>query len=114
MIKVKFQSPLAFYTKFEDFLGMNTSIQMYHSFVFPYLIYCIEIWGNASAIHLDPPIKIQKKSIRAIILSEFSTPSEPLLQRTNILNFDKLVFQRICLMLFKHHIGDVPKPISDL
>ena len=87
---------------------------MYHSFVFPYLIYCIEIWGNASAIHLEPLKKIQKKSIRAITFSEFSAPSEPLFKKTNILNFDKLVFQRICLMMFKHHMGDVPKPISDL
>ena len=45
---------------------------MYHSFVFPYLIYYVEIWGNASAIHLDPLKKIQKKSIRAITFSEFS------------------------------------------
>ena len=37
-----------------------------------------------------------------------------LLPQTYILNFDKLVFQRICLMMFKHHIGGVPKPISDL
>ena len=87
---------------------------MYHSFVFPYLIYCVEIWGNASAIHLDPLIKFQNKSIRAITFSEFSAPSEPLFLRTNILNFDKLVFQRICLMMIKHHIDDVPKPISDL
>ena len=81
---------------------------------FPYLIYCVEIWGNASSIHLDPLIKIQKKSIRVITFSEFSAPSEPLFIRTNILNFDKLVFQRICLMMFKHHIDDVPKPISGL
>ena len=70
--------------------------------------------GNASAIYLDPLIKIQKKSIRAITFSEFSAPSEPLFLRTNILNFDKLVIQRICLMMFKHHTDDVPKPISDL
>ena len=81
---------------------------MYHSFVFPYLIYCIEIWGNASAIHLEPLIKIQKKGIWAITFSDFSAPSEPLFQRTNILNFDKLVFQRSCLMMFKHHIGVFP------
>ena len=87
---------------------------MYHSFVLPYLIYCVEIWGNASAIHLDPLKKNQNKSIRAITFSEFSAPSEPLFQGSNILNFDKLVFQRICLMMFKHHIGDVPKPISEL
>ena len=102
------------YLDADKFLDMNTLIQMYYSFVFPYLIYCIEIWGNASVIHLEPLIKIQKKSIWAITFSEFSAPSEPLFQRTNILNFDKLVFQRICLMMFKNHIGDLPKPISDL
>ena len=31
-----------------------------------------------------------------------------------MINLDKLVFQRIYLMMFKHQIGDVPKPISDL
>ena len=66
---------------------------MYHSFVLPYLIYCVEIWGNASAIHLDSLIKIQKKSIRAITFSEFSAPSKPLFLRTNI-SFDKLVFSK--------------------
>ena len=90
---------------------VNTNVS---SFVFPHLIYCVEIWVNASAIHLDLLIKIQKKSIRAITFSEFSAPSEPLFLRTNILNFDKVVFQRIWLMMFKHHIDDVPKPISDL
>ena len=74
---------------------------MYHSFVFPYLIYCIEKWGNASVIHLDLLKKIFKKSIPAKTLSKFLTPSEPLFQRTDILNFDKLVFQKICLMMYK-------------
>ena len=41
---------------------------MYHSFVFPYLIYCVEIWGNASAIHLDPFKKILKKTMHQINL----------------------------------------------
>ena len=113
-VKRKISKSIGILYKIRRFLDMNTLIQMYHSFVFPYLIYCVEIWGNASAIHLDPLKKIQKKSIRAITFSEFSAPSEPLFQRSNILNFDKLVFQRICLMMFKHHIGVVPKPISDL
>ena len=113
-VKRKISKSIGILYKIRRFLNMNTLIQMYHSFVFPYLIYCVEIWGNASTIHLDPLKKIQKKSFRAITFSEFSAPSEPLFQRSNILNFDKLVFQRICLMMFKHHIGVVPKPISDL
>ena len=47
------------------------------------------IWGNESAIHLDPLKIIKKKSIRAITFSEFSDSSEPLFQRSNILNSDK-------------------------
>ena len=31
-------------------------LQLYHSFVTPYLIYYLEIWGNASDIHLQPLI----------------------------------------------------------
>ena len=38
--------------------------QMYYTFVFPYLIYCCEIWGNTSHTCLDPIIKYQKKIIR--------------------------------------------------
>ena len=80
---------------------MNTLTQMCHSFVFLYLSYCIEIWGYATAKHLDPFIQFQKKSTRAKTFSELSAPSDPLFQRTNILSFDKSV-------------GDLPKPISDL
>ena len=33
-------------------------LNIYYSFVFPYLIiYCIEILGNASSVHLDALIK---------------------------------------------------------
>ena len=34
---------------------------MYFTFIYPYLIYCIEVWGNAHQTYLDPLIKIQKK-----------------------------------------------------
>ena len=59
-VKNKISKSIGILYKIRRFLDMNTLIQMYHSFVFPYLIYFIEIWGNASAIHLEPLIKIQK------------------------------------------------------
>ena len=33
----------------------NTSVLiiLYNAFVFPYLIYCVEIWGNALSIHIQ-------------------------------------------------------------
>ena len=41
-------------------------MNLYYSLVFPYLIYCNEIWGNASSVLLDPIIKIQKRCVRII------------------------------------------------
>ena len=32
-------------------LKIKVLLQLYHSFVYPYLIYCSEVWGNASDIH---------------------------------------------------------------
>ena len=33
-------------------------INLYHAFVFPYLIYCVEVWGNALSKHVQPLIKL--------------------------------------------------------
>ena len=81
-------------------------------FLILYPVYCIEIWGNASALHLDALIKIQKKCFRTISFSEFLAPTHPLFERLNNLKFDNLVIQRISLLMYKYSIGEVPSPIS--
>ena len=35
------------------------------------MIYCIEVWGNASSIHIHPLIKLQK-NIRIIICLKYT------------------------------------------
>ena len=94
-------------------LKKNTLRNLYYTFVYPYLIYCVEIWGNTNDIHLDPLIKIQK-SIRAITFSHHLDSTAPLFHNLNILNFKKLVTQRIALLMFKYHTGSLPVPISNL
>ena len=42
--------------------------QLYHSFVTPYLIYCLEIWGNASDIHLQTLITTQNKMLELLLI----------------------------------------------
>ena len=70
--------------------------------------------GNTSAVHLDPLIKIQKRAIRIITFSSYLSPSEPIFQSLNILNFRKLVIQRVSLLMFKMSKCDVPKPLHAL
>ena len=40
--------------KTRNFLTKNTLRNIYYTFVYPYLIYCIKIGGNINDIHLDP------------------------------------------------------------
>ena len=87
---------------------------LYYSFVYPYLIYCVEVWGNAHDTYLDPLIKLQKKCVRVITFSYYLEHTTPLFEQLDILSFKKLVIQRISLLMLKRHTGSTPLPINNL
>ena len=89
-------------------------INLYYAFIFPYLIYCVEVWGNALCIHTQPLIKLQNKIIRIITNSHFLASSEKLYNETCILPFVTLVKYRIGLLMFKIAKLTVPISISRL
>ena len=77
----------------------NTSalINLYNAFVFPYLINCVEVWGNALGTHIQPLVKLQNKIVRIITYSYHTT--EQLYTITRILPLKILVKQRIGLLM---------------
>ena len=90
--------------------------QLYNSFVFPYRIYCSEVWGTASNIHLQPLINLQKKIIRMINFSPYNSPTKLIFQELNILPFKNLYFIELvskclnmnlalCQLLFKTYFA---------
>ena len=86
-IKNKISKSIGIIHKTHNFLDRNTLRNLYFTFIYPYLIYCIEIWGNSNDSHLNPIIKIQKKGIQAISFAHYLDPTSPLFRRLNILNF---------------------------
>ena len=50
------------------FLNKKTLRNRYFSFVYPYLTYCVEVWGNTHDTYLNPLIKLQK-SVYALLHS---------------------------------------------
>ena len=113
-IKNKLSKLIGIMYKCRNYFDKETMRNLYFSFIYPYLTYCVEIWGNACNIHLDPIVKLQKKCIRTITYSSYLEHTQPLFDSLNILCFHKLVIQRISLMMFKNEVGLVPKPISQL
>ena len=73
-------------------LKKKVLLQLYHSFVTPYIIYCLEIWGNASDIHLQPLITTQNKIVRIITFSSYCSHTNILFEHLNVLPFKKTTF----------------------
>ena len=73
-IKNKMYKSIGIFTKIRRFLNKKTLRNLYFSFVYPYLTYCVEVWGNTHATYLNPLIKLQKKvCTHYYILSLFRT-----------------------------------------
>ena len=60
-IKNKISKGFGIILRARKFFTKSTLLKLYNSFVLPYLIYCVEIWGNASEIHILPIVTLQKK-----------------------------------------------------
>ena len=93
-IKNKISKSTGIMSKIRKFMDKQTLRNIYFSFIYPYLIYCIETLGNAHDTHLNPLINIQKRGIRTIPFSHYLEHSAPLFNKLNILNFKRLVKQR--------------------
>ena len=60
-IKKNISKGMGIILKARKVMKKKVLLQLYHSFVTPYLIYCLETWGNAFGIHLQPLTTTQKK-----------------------------------------------------
>ena len=43
--------------KIKHYLSKQTLLNMYYTFLFPYLMYGVEIWGSAPLNYINPPKK---------------------------------------------------------
>ena len=59
-IKNEISKSIGIISKMRQYFDRTTLKKLYNTFVFPYLIYCCEIWGNTACSYLDPLIKLQK------------------------------------------------------
>ena len=111
-IKNKISKGMGIILKARKVLKRKVLLQLYHSFVIPYLIYCVEIWGNASDIHLHQLITTQKKIVRIITFSSYSSHTTIIFKQLNILPFKHLPFLRIGLQMFKYESGQLPDALN--
>ena len=98
----------------KKYFSTKALIKLYNAFNLPYLIYCIEVWGNALCIHLKPLLKLQNKILRIITYTFSHVNNDQLYYNTGILPLKILVKHRIGLLMHKLANGNASKPLQNI
>ena len=75
-VKSKMSKGIGIMYKARQFLTKNALFMLYHAYIYPYMTYCIEVWGCASQTQLNCLLLLQKKFIRIMSFSPQQTVSK--------------------------------------
>lgn len=88
----------------KNILPLKALTILYHSLVHSHLTYCTTIASCTNKTNITKISKLQKKAIRIITNSTYTAHTEPLFERLNILNYDKLItFSQLKIMHSVHY-----------
>ena len=108
LIKGKMARAMGILYKCKRTLNQNTLLTLYNAFLYPYLNYCICVWGNTYQAYLKPLIKLQNRAIRTVTNSNWDDSAEPLYKKVNALSLNKLHTYSVQLFVYKLQNGEVP------
>lgn len=100
-IRNKIAKGLGILYKVSKIFSESILVTLYNSFIYPYLDYCIEIWGMAAQLHLESLLKMQKKAVRLIKSTGYLSHSAPLFKSLNILPINKIYIYKVSVFMYK-------------
>ena len=59
--------------KARQFLTKKALLMLYHAYIYPYMTYCIEIWGCASQAQRNCLFLLKKKILRIMSFSHYQS-----------------------------------------
>ena len=100
-VKNKVSNGIGIMFNARNYLKRDALINLYHSYISPYLIHCIGAWGNATNCYLEQLYLTQKKVARMISFSNYNTPSKDISKQLNIVPLNNHVVNRIGIMKYE-------------
>ena len=93
---------------------LNTLLQIYRSLIFPYKLYGVPVWGQASQCGLKKILILQKRALRQIFFSsKRSHAIGPLFVASNILPINMLYFETVSTIMHAVSTRSPPKNIRE-
>ena len=107
-VKSKVAKGIGILCKARKYLKRSTLLTLYYSFIYPYITYCLEVWGNANNTYICSLFKLQKRIVRIIDSANFRAHSEPILSKLDILPITKLFQYCILVFMYKYNNNLLP------
>ena len=113
-IKTKIAKGIGIICKGRKHFNTSTLLTLYYSFIYPYLTYCVEVWGNTSNCYLNSLSKLQKRAIRIITSANYRAHTDPLFNKLKILPLSKISDYSIIILMYKYARGMLPSVFNDM
>ena len=107
-ISKKISKGIGILCKARKYLPRNCLVTLYYSFVYPYLNYCLEVWGKATENYISKIHKLQKRAIRIICDKPWRAHTNPLFDQLKILPLHKIYTYKIATLMFKFNQSLLP------
>ena len=100
--------------RLSKFLNQATLISLYYSLIYPYIIYCNEVWGLGYATHRRKLFILQKRALRIICKKPRREHTDPLFKEHHILKLHDINSFLISTFMFKFYHKDLPNIFQNM
>ena len=102
-IEGKIARALGVICKARKFFYTATLKTLYYSFLYPYLNYCIEVWGNTFPTYITPLNRLQNRAIRIILGCNERAHLQPLYTSLKMFDISKIYMYNVQMFMFKRY-----------
>ena len=113
-ISSKIAKNLGILFKIKHYLPRDIRLNLYYSFIYPYLIYGINIWGGNYPTRLQPLIILQKRSLRFILNLSYNSHVSHFFPTMKIMNIYQLHIFRILCFMYRYFHNLLPITFKNL
>ena len=93
--------------KVRKVLDNKSLLSLYNAFIYPYLMYCNHVWGNACSVYLNKLNVLQKKVVRIIAGVKPKTSTADLFHKLHIMKVKDLNIFWIAQVMYHVYTSEV-------
>ena len=88
--------------KARKYLNQSALISLYYAFIYPYLNYCVEVWGNTYKSYTDTMLRLQKRVLRIITGSAKFPHTAVLFAELQILKLEQINYCAVQMFMYRY------------